>query len=69
MKTKVLTFSGVLKYLNVSNRTFYLKYRPLIKPYDKKGKAHLYRLSDIKEVKEKVKKKEQENDNFEIIDQ
>lgn len=52
-KIKAVTMEGALKLLNISNRTFYEKYRPLLKPIATVKKRNFYALEDIRKLQSK----------------
>ena len=60
-KIKVVTFNGALKMLNISNRTFYVKYRPFVKPCGKQGNASLFRIDELKERERKIEEEKNYN--------
>ncbi len=66
-KEKVLTTKGVLEFLNVSNGTFYKKYKPFIKPIGKYGYTHIYKLKDVENIKKNIKAIKSKEFNYDII--
>lgn len=67
-KIKVVTFNGALKLLKISNRTFYVRYRPYVKPCGKQGNASLYKIDDLLNREKAIQEEKKYNAKYEIIE-
>lgn len=66
-KEKVMTVVGALKHLGISNMTFYVNYRPFLKPKGKIGKALLYSVADLDQRKKDIESDRFFHAKFEVV--